>query len=45
MKEMRTIDLRTLARDIGVTSMSRKQIRSAQKDQLIDAIVKFRSEK
>ena len=45
MKEMRTIDLRTLARDLEVTSMSRKQIRSAQKDQLIDAILKFRSEK
>lgn len=37
----KVIDLRILARRLGVTSMTRKEIRSAQKEPLIKAILAF----
>ncbi len=45
LREMRTIDVRSYARGLGLTSMTKKEIRSAQKEQLIEAILKFRSGK
>lgn len=38
---MKVVELRSLARDLGITSMTRKEIRFAQKGQLIEAIRSF----
>lgn len=40
LETMKVVDLRALARRIGVTSMTRKEIRDAQKKQLIEEIRK-----
>jgi len=40
LEEMKVVDLRALARKIGVTSMTRREIRSAQKEHLIEVILK-----
>jgi ethanolamine utilization protein EutM len=40
LETMRVVDLRVLARQIGVKSMTRKEIRSAQKEHLIEVILK-----
>ena len=38
---MKVVELRSLARDLGLTSMTRKEIRFAQKGQLMEAIRSF----
>jgi len=40
--DMKVVELRALARELGISSMTRKEIRFAQKDQLIEAIRTFR---
>jgi len=42
LDSMKVVELRSLARDLGLTSMTRKEIRFAQKDQLVEAIRDFR---
>ena len=41
LEDRRVVDLRVLARRIGITSLTRREIRSASKEQLIGAIRKF----
>lgn len=41
LQQMKVVDLRKLARDLDIKTLSRKQIRYAQKKQLIEEILKF----
>jgi ethanolamine utilization protein EutM len=41
LEDMKVVELRSLARELGIRSMTRKEIRFAQKDQLIEAIRRF----
>ncbi len=44
LENMKVVDLRRLARDSGLNSMTRKEIRFAQKDQLVEAIKRFQKD-
>lgn len=43
--EMTVADLRKTARDIGIDNLTRKEIRFAKKQELIDAIMSFQNQK
>lgn len=44
LETMKVVELRSLARELGLTSMTRKEIRFAQKDRLIEAIRSFQKD-